>query len=621
MDSSKALGFVEQVVRIPRIELQSLSQDGRFALVLSDISGSFQLWSADVGTGRMKQVSHGDQRVTASDISPDSKTVAFTRDFGGAERHQFFLAPITGRKEEVRVSDLQDIRAYDFSWSPDGREIAFCGSTIEAQHLWTLDPRTKRHRELYSQKGSIFSPAYSYDGSRIVVSAKTTDVPRSSELLVVNRKTGEVTVYSPKPGSENTGGRWHPEAQKLLFKTNAGGIYDLAVYDYWEQKLNYVNASGLGRDFVSYGWAPKGDAVWFVAAKDGRTRLYFKGGKGKPRLVPTPTGIIATPISTAKLDRSGSFFVFCWSSLSSPQQLLKLDLKKRKISVIYKPPYDESLPLGKAEFLTYRSVDGLKIPAYMVFSGSKRPGPLVVWPHGGPWWEVADEWNPAIQAMCCAGFHVFCPNFRGSTGYGADFERLGIRDPGGMDLQDVVAGAKLVKDKGYVEGDKLGIAGVSYGGFMTFLAMTKVPDLWKAGAAIAGITDCKEMYDLSDAHFREVAVELLGTPEENASLYRDRSAINFVSQIKAPILIWHEANDSRAPLQPVQKFADQLRALGKSYELHVVEGEGHGFQKLDNLVKSYKGVVSFLLKNLAQPGSCPPRGRRRASLPQPSPQG
>jgi dipeptidyl aminopeptidase/acylaminoacyl peptidase len=134
---------------------------------------------------------------------------------------------------------------------------------------------------------------------------------------------------------------------------------------------------------------------------------------------------------------------------------------------------------------------------------------------------------------------------------------------------------------------------------MTFLCMTKEPDLWKAGAAIVGITDWKEMYDLSDATFREFIVELLGRPEENASLYRDRSAINFVSQIKAPLLIWHRANDSRCPLQPVQKFADQLKAQGKSYELHVVEGEGHGLQKTDNLAKQYAGVVSFLLSNLA----------------------
>jgi dipeptidyl aminopeptidase/acylaminoacyl peptidase len=596
LESSKVLELVESVIRVPSVDLLALSENGRFALVLSNVSGSNQLWSADVATGKMKQVSHGDQRAILAEISPDSKTFVFTRDFEGAERHQFFLAPITGTKEEVQVSDLGDIRVYNFSWSPDGREIVFCGSTSKAHHLWTLEPGTRRHRELYTNRGSIFSPDYSRDGSRIAVSAKTTEEPRSSEILVISRKTGEVNIYSPKRGSENVGAKWHPREQKLLFETNVGGNYDLAVHDFPRQKLTYLGLSPLARDFASFGWARKGEAIWFVALKNGRTKLYFKNGNGKPRLVRTPTG----RISSAKLSKDGSFLVFSWSSLSTPPQLAKLDLRKRKTSVLYSPKLDERLPLGKAEFLAYPSVDGLRIPAYMLFSsGSRRPGPVVVWPHGGPSSDVSDEWNPAIQAICMAGFHVFCPNFRGSTGYGAQFERMNIGDAGGRDLQDVVAGAKLVKDRGYVEGDKIGIAGASYGGYLTYLGMTKVPDIWRAGVAIAGVPDRKEQYDLSDAAWREFLVQLLGRPEENAALYRDRSAINFVSQIKAPILIWHRANDSRCPVQPVKKFADQLKALGKEYELNIVEDEGHGPQRTDNLVKQYKGVVSFLLKNLA----------------------
>jgi dipeptidyl aminopeptidase/acylaminoacyl peptidase len=595
LDVSRALDFVDKVINIPSIELQALSPDGRFAIVLSDISGSYQLWSADLRTGEMKQVSHGNDRVTFSDISPDSKNVGFTRDFAGAEKYEFFIAPITGVREETQVSSLKEVRACDFSWSPDGKEIAFCGSTPTAQKLWTLDPRTKRHNELYSGKGFLSNPAYSPDRNWISISAKTTDAPRSAELLAIHRKTGEVIVYSPKLGSENSGAKWHSKEEKLLFKTNAEGSYDLAFYDYSGGKLTYLNASALARDFVSYGWVSKSDAVWFVAAKNGRTKLYVKTGKGKPRLIPTPRG----KIGSAKLNKDGSLFVFSWSSLSTPHQLSRLDLRTRRTSTIYAPTYDKTLPLGKAEFLTYPSTDGLRIPTFVLLSGSRRPGPVVVWPHGGPWWEVADEWNPALQAICVSGFHVFCPNFRGSTGYGSKFERMDIGDPGGMDMQDIVAGAKEAMDMGFVEDGKIGIAGASYGGFMTFLCMTKVPDIWRAGAAIVGVTDWKEMYDLSDAAFREFTTELLGPPDKSEALYKDRSAINFVSQIKAPILIWHRANDSRCPLLPIQKFADQLKALGKPYEIHVVEGEGHGSQKTESLAKQYRGVVSFLLKNLA----------------------
>ena len=595
LDISEALTIVERVIKIPSVDLQAVSDDKRFALVRSDLSGSFQLWSIEVGTGRMNQVSHGVQRVIFADVAPDSKTVSFTRDFGGAERHQFFLVPIDGTKREVQVSDLPDIRVYDSSWSPDGREIAFSGSTEDAQKLWVLDPRTKLHRELFSQKRSIYFPAYSHDGSTIAAWARTTDIPRSSEILMIKRRTGEATTYTPKPGSENAEAKWHPKEPRLLFVTNAKGKYDLAIYSPRDEELMYVGASSLANDFVSYGWTSDGKDVWFVAAKNGRTKLYLRKG-GKTRLIRTPLG----RISNAKLSSDGSFFVLSWSSLSSPPQLLKLDLRAGRTSTMYAPPVGKGLSFGRAEFLTYLSGDGLKIPAYMIFHGSREPGPVVVWAHGGPWWEVADEWNPALQAICTAGFHIFCPNIRGSTGYGSDFERMNIGDPGGMDLQDIVAGAKLIKAKGYVDSDKLGIVGASYGGFITFLAMTKVPDLWKAGAAIAGVTDRVEQYGLSDAAFRDFIVQLFGKkPEEAPALYKDRSAINFVSQMKAPILIWHRANDFRTPLGPVQKFAGQLKALGKPYEMHVVEEEGHGEQKTENLVKQYQGVVTFLLRNLA----------------------
>jgi dipeptidyl aminopeptidase/acylaminoacyl peptidase len=595
LDPSGALDIVDKVIKIPTLQLQGLSPDGKFAVILSDMSGSYQLWSVATGTGVMKQLSHGNDRVTYSDVSPDSKRVAFTRDFAGAERHEFFLVPITGGGEEAQVSDLKEVRANDFSWSPDGKEIAFCGSTPDSQKLWALNPQAKKHQELYSAKGWIFSPAYSPGRRWISASAKTTDYPRSMELLLVNRRSGGVETYSPELGSENSGAKWHPAKETVLFKTNAGGHYDLAIYDLPTRSLTRLGVSRLGRDFVAYGWAKKGDAVWFVAAKNGRTRLYIKGGGGAPKAIPTPRG----RMNGAKMNKDGTRFLFSWSSLSTPPQLSRLDLRSRKISTVHRPTYDRSLPLGRAEFLTYRSTDGLKIPAFMVFRGTKEPGPLVVWPHGGPWWEVADEWNPAIQSICASGFHVFCPNFRGSTGYGSEFERLDLGDPGGMDLQDVVEGAKLMTRKGYVKDGKIGIAGASYGGFMTFLCMTKVPEMWKAGAAIVGVTDWKEMYELSDAAFREFIVELLGPPEKNEELFRDRSAINFVSQIRAPILIWHRANDSRCPLRPVQKFAEQLRALGKPHEMHVVEGEGHGLQKTESLARQYRGVVSFLLNYLA----------------------
>lgn len=267
--------------------------------------------------------------------------------------------------------------------------------------------------------------------------------------------------------------------------------------------------------------------------------------------------------------------------------------------LLFQPRYAAELPLGKAEFITYKSFDGLTIPAFLVLhNGRWERRPSVVWVHGGPWWEAGDEWSAAIQALSVAGFHVLCPNFRGSTGYGSDFVRMNIGDPGGGDMQDVFYGVRYLYEIGLVDDERVGIAGASYGGFMTFLAMTKYPDVWKAGAAIVGVTDWVEDYELADAAFRHFTEQLLAKPQEKPELFRDKSPINFVHQIKAPILVWHRANDTRCPLQPVEKFVEKLKELGKQHEFYVIEGEGHGVQKVENCVKQYKTVTDFLLRHL-----------------------
>lgn len=592
----KILDIVEKVLRIPDLVLVDLSKNGKSALVLSSVSGSHQLWSIDTKRGSSCQVSHGEQRVSFAEISADSKNVVFSRDFGGAERHQLFLAPLNGKTEEKQISELQDIRVFDFASSPSGKQIAFTGATINENALWVYDVESREYELLYKAKGWIFSPNWHNYSKRIVASAKTTGKPRSAELLFLNVVDKESKSYTPKPGSESTSPKWNPKKDQILFKTDAKGTYDLAIYDTDPEALTYLDLSKLGRDFASYGWTNDGKSVWFVAIKNGRTKLYLQKLDEKPVELPTPTGMI----SNIKLDKTDSFFIFSWSSLSQPPMLSKLDLRTKATTTVHKQKFDENVSFGKAEFVTYKSFDGLEIPAYVVFNrGSRKPRPCIIWPHGGPWSEVADEWNPVIQAMSVGGFHVFCPNFRGSTGYGSEFERMDIKDPGGGDLQDVIFGRKYLLDSGFVEDERIAIAGASYGGFMTFIAMTKHPDLWKCGAAMVGITDWKEMYELSDASFRSFIQELLGKPEENQKLFHDRSAINFVQNIKNPILIWHRANDSRCPLKPIEHFVQELKELNKPHEFHVVTDEGHGPQRTDNLARQYKQVVAFMLKHLS----------------------
>jgi dipeptidyl aminopeptidase/acylaminoacyl peptidase len=157
---------------------------------------------------------------------------------------------------------------------------------------------------------------------------------------------------------------------------------------------------------------------------------------------------------------------------------------------------------------------------------------------------------------------VLAPNFRGSTGYGAEFRNLDLSDPGGGDLEDIVVGAKWLAKRRDIDSSKIAVMGGSYGGFMTLIALTKKPEVFAAGVALVPVTDWQEMYELSDAEYRKFMEELFeGTPEEKGKLYRDRSPITHVSQIKSPVLVSCSRNDSRCPIQPVEKFVKRLENL------------------------------------------------------------
>ena len=593
------LDRVAKVIEIPYIELLDLSRDGRLAIALSNRTGSFQLEAIGVETRSILPLSHGKERVSWARVSHDSKTVAFSRDFGGKEAHQLFLVPARGGREKA-LTELPPTRIFDFNWSHGGDRIAFAGANQEYNGVWSVDTDSGKTSLLYQGPHWTSSPQWSQDDGVLCFSAKTTDAPTAAELLFLPEGGNhEPTVYTPKPGSENAGATWHPEEPTVLFQTDARGRYELAVYGMKKRRVRYLRGGrlGLANEFPVFGWMPDGQQVYYLASREGRTRLFLEDlNDGSPQEVPLPSGFHAGFFhSSLHVSASGSGVVFSWSSLSTPPGVARFDLQSKRTTTLDR--HSTRLPLGKAEHVVYKSFDGRPIHGWFVKPPRQRGRrPCVLWIHGGPAWEVADEWNSAIQAFVVAGYPVFAPNIRGSTGYGVEFQNLNIHDVGGGDLRDVEYAAEYLRTRREVDPRRIAIVGASYGGYMTYLALGKLPDLWAAGAAIVGITDWREMYDLSDAAFRSFVERYFGKPEENPDLYRDRSPIEFVERVRAPLLIWHRGNDSRCPLAPVEKYATKLKQFGKTFEIEVVWDEGHGFQKTENVVRQYQGVVRFLGK-------------------------
>ncbi len=161
---------------------------------------------------------------------------------------------------------------------------------------------------------------------------------------------------------------------------------------------------------------------------------------------------------------SGDRVYYSASSLTMPPKIYEADLANMTHRVLVDNPLPKELEgrLGRAYFTTYKSSDGLEVPAFVVESGAARKsGPTITYVHGGPWIEVYDQWSIMIASLSAVGYHVIATNFRGSTGYGEEYGLLNVGDVGGGDLEDIAAAADWARRTGLAS--KIAIRGIATG--------------------------------------------------------------------------------------------------------------------------------------------------------------
>ena len=255
----------------------------------------------------------------------------------------------------------------------------------------------------------------------------------------------------------------------------------------------------------------------------------------------------------------------------------------------------------------YPSKDGkwtISAFVYVPYNLPRNPEhPAIVYVHGGPAAQTTNTFNRFVQYMANQGYIVIAPNYRGSTGYGKEFQQANLFDMGGGDLQDVLAAADWIKQTGYVDPKKLILMGGSYGGYLTMMGVTKAPDVWAAGVPIVPFVNWFTEIQHEDPILQQSDLATMGDLVKNKALYEDRSPINFVDQIKAPLYLLAGGNDPRCPKEEAQQVVEAIKKRGGVAEYKVYENEGHGFSKVENQIDAYKRVADFLQAHVP-PADC-----------------
>jgi dipeptidyl aminopeptidase/acylaminoacyl peptidase len=224
--------------------------------------------------------------------------------------------------------------------------------------------------------------------------------------------------------------------------------------------------------------------------------------------------------------------------------------------------------------------------------------PGIVVAHGGPATQTFDSFNPTAEALASRGYVCIAPNVRGSTGYGMAFQKANYQDLGGGDLQDEVYAARFLGATGYVNEKKIGIEGVSYGGYMAMMAIGKTPDVWAAAVEMYGIANWLTELANEPVGYAQFDQTLLGDPVKDRKVYEDASPIKYFQNAKAPLLVLQGENDILDPKEEADQAVDTLRKYGKIVDAHYYPGEGHGLPKPESRVDALARMIAWFDKYL-----------------------
>lgn len=589
--SPKRLALVRQITNV------DAAPNGKEAFFVTDITGAMELWSVPANGGWPTQLTDLSEQVVSVDVSPNGKEIIIASDYGGDERPDLFLLPAAGGPaENITKSTRAETSPV---YSPDGRRVAFIADPGEpfVFQLFVMDLTTRQETQLTHESINVFFPVWSPDG-RMIAATRTGD-DRAGDLVLASAD-GRMIEYGEPPfkGGIVIPQSWSPDGKSLL---------TVAEDERGFHRLYLIGDGGRGRFIGPSGWDVE-DADWhksagivFTRNEGGASALYrLRSPDAKlERLTPTKGRI-----EGFALDRAGRFAFYDWSDSSRAPDAWRLELATGKRTQLTHSMLGgvKSSELAKGEIITYKSFDGKDISAIYLKPPVARlgaPPPVVVMAHGGPDWQSFDDFHPMRQALAEAGFAVLAPNFRGSTGFGRAFLDANRKDWGGGDRKDMIAGVRRLAARGEADAKRAGITGGSYGGYSALYALARNEGDWAAGVASYGMPDLALDYELSKSRFATWYETQMGNPKDDAALFKERSAITYLDDLKAPLLVFQGANDTNVPLAEAELVHDRLKKLGRDVGLVVYPDEGHGFTRRKNLADYYERTVAFFSEKLA----------------------
>jgi dipeptidyl aminopeptidase/acylaminoacyl peptidase len=600
---AKQLPLFEQFFAVRRFSsVLTFTEDGAHVLFASNMSGQFNLWRVPVAGGWPDQLTgFTEDTVRGVGVSPRDGTILFCADHDGDEFHQLFLIE-DGSGWPKRLTNEPQVQHFvgTNAWSPDGTKFAYAANsrTPTDMECWIRDAESGETRAVFGQGMFSFPLAWSPDGTKLLAIDFRNNSDTSIHLIDV--ETGRARELTPHDDDALfVPGSWAVDGSGFYLLTDADSEFrGLAYYDLATDRYSWVEEPQSDVDDLKL--SEDGSVLAWLVNEEGYDRLHLRDlESGRDLTADLPDG--ARPHLTGAepplaLSPDGSHAALIVSSPRHPPEVWVVETETGRARAVTESRIGglREEELVEIELVSFPTFDGRDIPAWLYRPDVDGKAPVVLSIHGGPEAQERPLYQPLYQYLLSRGIGVLATNIRGSTGYGKSYQRLVQRDWGGGDLRDWEHAVKWLQQQDWVDGDRIGVCGGSYGGFAVLTCVTRLPDYWAAAVDIFGPSNLVTFAKAVPPTWKRFIARFVGDPETEADFLMERSPITYVENVTTPLLVIQGATDPRVVKGESDQMVEKLRELGRDVEYVVFDDEGHGFTKRTNELKAYRLAAEWL---------------------------
>ncbi len=584
------------------------SPDGRWLAFVSDREGEVsgeeqkeqkksgkgkpQIWLIPTGGGEAHQLTFMEHGASSPVWSPDSKRLLFSAAVGA------------GPQETEDGKPLPQVRVIDKLWY----RLDGVGFIYERRsHLFLIDIAGGEAQQLTDGDWDDGEAAWSPDGTQIVFTSNHAEdrwrVPGADvyTLPIIDGKAGELCRLTDETlacGSP----AWSPDGKTIAFlasyKVKSAGhtfLYKIAAdaveqaptclsRDFEGTCMDWTN-SDIGDEHLmpAPSWSPDGSTLYVIASYHGASQFFAVASSGAGALPPTltPGNVHVRDFS---IDDAKSRVALLVGDPTRPQEIFIRSTtpsgEVHRVTSFNDALFNE-LELASPEYIRYKGADGWDIDGWLLKPRNFDPSqkyPLIVEIHGGPQTQYGYGFFHEMQLLVAEGYIVLYTNPRGSCGYGYEFA-LAVRGAWGeKDSIDIMNGLEEVVRRGYIDEQRIGVTGGSYGGFMTNWLVGHY-DRFKVAITDRCVSNMATMFGTSDIGWDLADDNLDTTPWENLEKYMHMSPLNYVADIHTPLLIIHSEQDLRCNIEQAEQLFTALKYMGREVLFVRFEGQSHGLSR------------------------------------------